>query len=187
MDQAGDRPRAVAGYRDVLTDAWAKETAGGLPGLQNFMPMTKEVAAYLIPLLDPVKDAAEISEVRSRVARIEQAMQTRPITPIVIPLGDDLQVSDLLRRSAAVKFDADGSGVQRRWSWVSRNAGWLIFDKNARRHPASGLDWFGNVTFWLFWQNGYDALSALDDNGDGELREAELAGLAIWQDANERG
>ena len=46
---------------------------------------------------------------------------------------------------------------------------------------------FGNVTFWMFWETGYDALAALDDNRDGELRGKELAGLALWHDANGNG
>ncbi len=51
----------------------------------------------------------------------------------------------------------------------------------------SGLQLFGNVSFWLFWDNGYEALSALDDNGDGQLTGKELDGLAIWHDANGNG
>jgi hypothetical protein len=46
---------------------------------------------------------------------------------------------------------------------------------------------FGNVTFWIFWPDGYEALSALDDNGDGLLSGLELRGLAIWKDRNCNG
>ena len=46
---------------------------------------------------------------------------------------------------------------------------------------------FGSVTFWLFWDNGYQAMRALDDDGDGRLAGQELAGLAIWQDRNGNG
>jgi hypothetical protein len=46
---------------------------------------------------------------------------------------------------------------------------------------------FGNVTFWLFWETGYDALTSLDDNGDGVLTGDDLKGLAIWHDANGNG
>ena len=35
--------------------------------------------------------------------------------------------------------------------------------------------------------NGYEPLRALDDNGDGELRGAELRHLAIWRDRNQNG
>ena len=37
------------------------------------------------------------------------------------------------------------------------------------------------------WRNGYEALDALDDNGDGVLSGAELQGLALWRDANSNG
>ena len=40
------------------------------------------------------------------------------------------------------------------------------------------------VTFWIFWDNGYEALQSLDDNQDGKLEGDELKGLAIWQDRN---
>ena len=46
---------------------------------------------------------------------------------------------------------------------------------------------FGNVTFWLFWSNGYEAMRSLDDDFDGRLKGKELTGLAIWRDANANG
>jgi len=46
---------------------------------------------------------------------------------------------------------------------------------------------FGNVTFWIFWPNGYAALAALDDNGDGRLTGPELRGLCLWIDRNGNG
>jgi hypothetical protein len=46
---------------------------------------------------------------------------------------------------------------------------------------------FGSVTFWMFWDNGYQALSSLDDNHDGELSSSELNGLALWHDINGNG
>jgi hypothetical protein len=46
---------------------------------------------------------------------------------------------------------------------------------------------FGNVTFWIFWRDGYEALRSLDDDGDGVLRGAELRGVALWQDRNGNG
>jgi hypothetical protein len=39
----------------------------------------------------------------------------------------------------------------------------------------------------LFWENGYQALAALDDDADGELAGDELRDLAIWHDRNSNG
>jgi hypothetical protein len=43
------------------------------------------------------------------------------------------------------------------------------------------------MTFGLFWENGYDALRALDDNNDGDVSGSELNDLAIWRDLNRNG
>jgi hypothetical protein len=49
------------------------------------------------------------------------------------------------------------------------------------------LQLFGGVTFWMFWDNGYQALAALDNSGDSKLSGDELMGLAIWHDRNTNG
>ncbi len=40
---------------------------------------------------------------------------------------------------------------------------------------------------WCFWENGYQALAALDNNGDGQLTGNELDGLSLWHDINANG
>jgi len=93
----------------------------------------------------------------------------RAITPVAVPLKDNARLEDLLNPDAMVSFDADGSGLARRWTWITSDAGWLVF--NSQHRPiTSALQLFGNVTFWLFWENGYQALRSLDDDGDGRLR-----------------
>jgi len=87
---------------------------------------------------------------------------------------------------AEVVFDLDGTGPKR-WTWIKASAAWLVYDHFGTSRITSGLQLFGNVTFWAFWQNGYHALRALDDDGDGEVRGAELRGLALWHDRNCNG
>ncbi|HEY3999910.1 MAG TPA: hypothetical protein VGO93_13635 [Candidatus Xenobia bacterium] len=84
--------------------------------------------------------------------------------------------------AAHVRYDLDGSGEMRDWEWISPRAGWLVYGT-----PSNGLRLLGSRTFWVFWNDGYDALSALDDNGDGQLTGHELDGLSIWQDLNGNG
>jgi hypothetical protein len=62
-----------------------------------------------------------------------------------------------------------------------------VHDPAATGKVTSGLQLFGNVSFWLFWETGYDALAALDDDGDSKLGGSELRGLALWHDANRNG
>lgn len=187
LEQAGDRAGAIAEYREVIARAWPQEAkVRGLRIGQRLF--TAEAAGYLVPLLDPAKDAEEIAELERRAEFARRL--PRPITPIAIPLGNHVWGEDpasLLALDARVPFDADGSGVRREWSWISPDAAWLVYDPRGTGYITSALQWFGNVTFWLFWANGYEALAALDDDGDGELTDGELRHLALWHDANSNG
>jgi tetratricopeptide (TPR) repeat protein len=183
-EQSGDRKEAARLYRDVIERAWPKEKGMKAAPL-GWHSVTAEAADYLTPLLDVTQDAKEIAALKERTAHVRRI--PRPVTPIAIPLRDGLRADDLEDRSARVAFDLDGSGLPQRWTWVTRGAGWLVFDRRGTGRVDSGLQLFGNVTFWLFWENGYQALAALDDNGDGVLTGRELRGLAIWQDLNGNG
>jgi tetratricopeptide (TPR) repeat protein len=178
LSQAGERQQAITVLRRAAAASWLEESspqasiyAGG--------GMVQEVARYLIPLLDPERDAAEIAQLQDRIKKLE--LSPRWITPIVIPLRDALTAYDMVDDDARVPFDLDGSGA-RRWSWITSDAAWLVNDHLRNGEITSGLQLFGNVSFWAFWRNGYHALRALDDDGDGRLRGVELPGLALWHD-----
>jgi hypothetical protein len=183
-EQQGHKAKAVEEYRQLITKSWDKEKDQQFRfGGQQMV--TVEAASYLIPLLDEKKDAKEIAELKERTAKLG-ALRRRS-SPIVIPLRAGVGARDLEDRHAEVAFDADGSGERKRWSWITPDAGWLVYAPNGKGEITSALQMFGNVTFWLFWENGYHALAALDDNRDGWLTDKELAGLALWRDANGNG
>jgi hypothetical protein len=146
---------------------------------------THEAAGYLLPLLHPEKDAREIVDLTNRREQLERV--PRAITPIAIPLHDAATLRTIVDLDAQVAFDADGSGRTIRWTWISGDAGWLVYDPGQRGVIKSALEWFGNATFWLFWNNGYEALRALDDNHDGELTGRELRHLSLWRDGDGDG
>ncbi len=210
LDQAGRRDEALREYRKALRLAWAIEVSGDFqidkwvrdawedvrarrnplrshnrghvgPGVC----FSEEIIGYLLKLLDPVKDASEIAQLK----KDQQTLQTMPraITPIVIPLEPGAALADLVDADAQVTFDLDGSGKAKPWGWITSKAGWLVYDSDGRGNVTSGLQMFGNVTFWIFWRDGYQALRALDDNRDGVLSGAELKGLAVWRDLNGDG
>jgi hypothetical protein len=145
-----------------------------------------EASTYVIPLLDRKQDAAETGLLKQRIAAIEK-ITNRWIAPIAVPLEAGLTANDLRDETASVLFDADGSGVAKRWTWITPKAGWLVSDIRNERKAHSALQLFGNVTWWPFWNNGYEPLRALDDDGDGRVAGRELDGLAIWRDANTNG
>lgn len=180
LSQAGERPQAVTVLRQAASVTWRTES-GPDAAIFAGVGMLEEVARYLIPLLDPSRDAAEIARLKARVKELEA--RPRWITPIVIPLRDGLTAFDMVDDDARVVFDLDGNGP-RRWNWITSDAAWLVNDHRGTGDITSGLQLFGNVTFWAFWQNGYHALRALDDDGDGAIRGAERTGLGLWHDRN---
>ncbi|MFO0798800.1 MAG: hypothetical protein U0804_15110 [Gemmataceae bacterium] len=184
IDQSGDKAKAVEAYRAVVRDGWAKDKDLRALGLGGHT-VTAEAAGYLVPLLDSTKDADEIADLKAKTETLKKL--PRPITPIAVPLHDGLGAAALEDTRAAVRFDADGSGIKKRWTWITKDAAWLVYDPSGRGEVDSALQFFGSVTFWLFWEHGYAALSALDDDRDGRLTGVELRGLALWRDANWNG
>ena len=211
LDQAGSRADALKAYRKTFVLAWKREVTGefklkewlegtwdAVKSGNNPLHVTtrpsylgpgvcysQELIGYLLKLLDPVADAKEIADLKAK-QKILAAMG-RAVTPILVPLESALTLADLVNPQAGVAFDLDGSGLPRRWSWITPKAAWLVFDNAGQGKITSGLQMFGNVTFWIFWRDGYDALRALDDNHDGVLSGTELRGLALWQDRNANG
>lgn len=210
LDQSGHRDRALDAYRRTLATAWQMEVIGDFTfkawaeGVWNDVraarnPLhgqrrghlgpgvcySEEVIGYLLQLLDAKRDAKEIADLQRRKATL--AKMPRAITPIVIPLQDGLSLREVFDENAGVAFDLDGSGVLRSWGWIKPTAAWLVHDPSHSEQITSALQMFGNVSFWVFWRDGFAALAALDDDGDGALTGAELDGLALWCDANSNG
>lgn len=109
------------------------------------------------------------------------------ITPIIIGNTVDSDIDALLDPERVVSFDLDGSGLTRRWTWLRPDTAVLVWDPMATGDIRSGRQLFGNVTWWMFWTDGYHTLTTLDDDHDGWLRGEELAGIRIWRDADSDG
>lgn len=210
LDQSGQRNAALVAYRKALNTAWKMEVSGDFVfrewvkevwddvkagknpihkrnrgSIEVGACYCEEIIAYMLKLLDPVKDADEIACLNER----KQTLLTvgRWITPVLVPLVAGIAFEELVNPKAAVSFDLDGSGLPRKWGWITPTAAWLVYDADGSGQITSALQMFGNVTFWVFWRDGYAAMSSLDDNGDGQLSGEELRGLALWQDLNSNG
>lgn len=109
------------------------------------------------------------------------------ITPIVLSLSSPAPLPELTAPSVTTTFDLDGSATHRRWTWLKPDTGLLVWDPDHTGKITSGRQLFGSVSWWLFFQTGYEALDALDDNRDGRLSGDELRGIAVWFDRNSNG
>jgi len=182
--EAGDNAGAITDLRRAIAVAWPEESkVKALMVNQRFL--TDEAIGYLVPLLDPQRDAAEIADLRAKQTELKN--RPRAITPVAVPLDDAADVASIVDTRARVRFDADGSALDREWTWITPRAGWLVYDHDGRGEITSALQLFGNVTFWLFWSHGYQPMAALDDDGNGRLEENELRHLAIWRDVDGNG
>ncbi len=182
LEQAGKKEDAITAYRAAIKSFWKTDATytGGIGPIA-----TVEAAGYLAPLLDPKKDAREIADLKAKVAKLEAA--PRAITPIAVALGDGATPGDILAPDSSVKFDADGSGRRENWTWITPEAAWLVYDQDGTGRIDSAIQMFGNRTFMLFLDDGYAALRLLDQDGDQQLKGAELENLALWNDRNSNG
>jgi hypothetical protein len=148
-----------------------------------------EAYQYLVPLLDSEKDRAEINRLKYVVWRTQfkESLYSRAVTPIAIPISSETAWKKILNQKASVSFDVDGTKRPQKWEWINDNAGWLVYLANPKDKITSGLDLFGNVTFWVFWRDGFEALCSLDDNRDGKITGDEFKNLYVWRDANGNG
>lgn len=210
LDQAGRLKEALDAYRRTFKIAWKTEVIGEFDlkewlqerwddvrsgrnplhrSQRNYLGpgvcYSEEIIGYMLKRLDPLKDADEIAQLKKN-SKTLQGMG-RAITPILVPTEPEARLTELVDNNAAVTFDLDGSGLPRKWRWITPKAAWLVFDSDGSGRITSGLQMFGNVTFWIFWKNGYDALSSLDGDGNGILSGSELSGLALWHDRNGNG
>ena len=132
-------------------------------------------------------EAVRLATAKAAIAAFDGLPSTHSVTPIIFSISGSRPLADLLDPGATSTFDLDGSGHSQRWPWVAHDTGILVWDPLKSGRITSGRQLFGSVSWWLFFKNGYDALAALDDDGDGELSGRELDGLAVWFDRNGNG
>lgn len=134
----------------------------------------------------PEPEKAAMKRVKTAIDKLEKLPQG-PVTPIVLALQPHARLAELLAPERSVDFDLRGYGAPERWPWLKPEAGLLVWDPLDERTITSGRQLFGGYTFQIFRATGYDALRALDDDGDGELAGFELLGLSVWFDRNGDG
>ncbi|MDO9434043.1 MAG: hypothetical protein Q7T95_01270, partial [Hydrogenophaga sp.] len=110
--------------------------------------------------------------------------------PLVLDLdGDGL---DLAPASSNLLFDHNADGIKTGTGWARPDDGFLVRDLNSNGLIDSGRELFGVDTVKRNGQlatQGFDALSDLDSNADGQITSADAAWseLQVWRDLNQDG
>jgi hypothetical protein len=188
LDHAGARASYLEAFRlgYATESSLGRQPLTGLPGL-----VSHEAGNAFVRLVGrEAKPAADITtalaEVQAGLKKLS-AIPRGAMTPIVFALRPVADVDELLAPETMVDFDLRGYGPTERWPWVRPDTALLVWDPTRSGEITSGQQLFGGYTFQLFRANGYDALAALDDNGDGVLAGDELAGIRAWFDHNSDG
>ena len=111
-------------------------------------------------------------------------------TPLVLDLnGDGINTVSV---SGGVQFDLFATGQRGQTGWVAPTDGLLALDRNGNGSIDNGSELFGSSTLLASGQraaNGFEALAALDSNGDGVVSAADSGwkDLRVWTDTNSDG
>lgn len=131
-------------------------------------------------------DKKNIEIVTKNITKLS-ALPREVITPIIFSINKESDFSNLLNLGKTVNFELNGDGKSEQWPWVKSTTGFLVWDPQNTGKITSGRQMFGSVTWWIFFENGYQALDALDDNRNGQLAGDELIGIRVWFDKNSNG
>jgi hypothetical protein len=183
------RADALAAYRKAFDLTHQKDLKGEhlLHAGDSFI--SNEAARNALALLEELPDSPEKKKDIETYRRFQEEFMKKPmaVTPIVFPLDRDRPLAELVDNDRTVGFDLAGFGLDQKWPWLKPGTGILAWDPNQTGRIESGRQLFGSVTWWMFWQDGYQPLAMLDDNRDGSLSGEELKGIAVWSDRNADG
>ncbi len=117
-----------------------------------------------------------------------QAAERTYSCPLVLDLDRNGVITSALHRSA-IHFDHDGNGFAEQTGWISPSDGLLVRDLDGNGFIDHGGELFGNNTLLpngTKAANGFEALKALDGNGDRwiDQRDAAWSTLKVWIDGN---
>ena len=112
--------------------------------------------------------------------------------PLVLDLNGDSKISTINRNDSNSYFNHDGDNIKYRTSWIGKEDGILVIDKNGNGTIDNGNELFGNFTTKNngdMANNGFEALKDYDTNGDLiiDYRDDKFSELKIWQDLNSDG
>lgn len=180
---------AMSAYRQVVNLSYDADMKATIEGPQPFF--SAEAAEGYVRLATRFPDLGgrhakrEADAMKEVVKKVQS--KVRAVTPIVLPLYGETGLHQLLDGARKTRFDIAGDGVSREWPWVRSTTGILVWDPSRTGKIESGCSLFGNATWWMFFRNGYEALSTLDSDGNGWLEKRELEGIRIWIDGDQDG
>lgn len=179
--------------RDTLGDAFDSAYESIKDTVSDFLSNAGDFVDYLKDrgFDNLLKDAADFWIPKNIKDWWERAKNwVWPRDPIILDLdGNGLETVGL---AANVFFDHNGDGVLTKTGWVGKHDALLVWDRNGNGSIDTGAELFGDFTplpNGTLAPNGFAALAALDENGDGiiDASDPAFAELKLWRDASQDG
>ncbi|MCI6988233.1 MAG: hypothetical protein MR902_01505, partial [Campylobacter sp.] len=169
---------------------------GGISAMSKAMDLADEISDSLSDYLNGVFADDSLPPFHDNKATIPDDyffpnIFPQVYDPLTLDLNNDGKISTL-NLSDGVYFDHNKDGVAFKTSWIGKEDGILVLDKNSNNQIDDGNELFGNFTKIeesKFAINGYRALAMQDSNNDGKIDSLDenFSKLKIWQDLNEDG
>ena len=113
-----------------------------------------------------------------------------PRDPLIIDFGaEGIELKSLQH---GVNFDLDNNGFAEKTAWIGKEDAFLALDRNGNGKIDNGGELFGDQVMLENGKkskSGFEALSELDENGDGVIdkKDAAYEKLLLWTDVNHNG
>ena len=158
----------------------------------------------------------KLNEFKENIKNYISPLSISLYDPLILDLNGNGKI-DLTSTSNGVHFDHDANDISFKSSWVDKEDGLLVYDRNNNGIIDNGTELFGNFTRitsentnssayeniddanknnnnlqtnnTTLAKHGYEALANLDSNNDGiiDINDKDFNKLRIWQDINKDG
>ena len=176
-----------------------------IAGVSGWKEMITNMLDQPIPTINDLRDmlvddpnggiSQDLADYILQTNRYNDSISIQIYDPLILDLNGNGKI-DLTSTSNGVHFDHNGDGVSHKSSWVSKEDGILVYDRNGNGNIDDGGELFGNFTQikdkesnQRLAKDGYEALKEFDSNNDGliDKNDDKFKDLKIWQDANSNG
>ena len=176
-----------------FADGTATDNSASSEELYNMYNSLKNEFDKLSPFFKDPRNWKAIADVMTgNWFSLFRDMLIRQYDPLTLDLdGDGIETLASNGHKGAL-FDHSNDGIRTATGWVSKDDGFLVYDRNGDGVVNNGGELFGDNTLLKNGEraaNGYQALADLDDNGDGKVDAADsaFAKLRVWRDLNQDG
>jgi len=185
---AGEGNRPITAEENAAINSFLKNN---LPATSNYL---KDLFLPPLSLSEECKECLPKPNSETNT-KWRDGVTFQPRDPLAIDLtGDGIQTV-AINPAAHILFDHNGDGAKTATGWLQGSDAWLVHDISGNGTIDSGLELFGvdtDITVGGVTRkatNGFEALAALDSNGDKifDAKDTAFAQVRLWQDLDQDG